>query len=350
MQHHAMSVLLVMFICFIASMVTCSGEDVYDLTRLGGQMTSAEKTSLEEQVAKKPNDVESRTKLLGYYFIAGRQDAEAESAKQRHVIWLIENAPESLVLGLPYGRVDKILAAEGYDRAKRAWQKTIRASPDKLAVLKNASSFFLMHDRDISEELLLKGQALDSKNPEWSRSLGQLYSLGLARLPAGPPQRAAAEKAYRQYKLGYELSDAEEKETILSDLAKTAFAAGLVDDAKNLAEKMLDTDDTADWNYGNRIHHGNIILGRIALSNGNLDEAKSRLLLAGKTSGSPQLNSFGPNMALAKELLERGQTDVVLEYFELCKKFWTMSGRKLEQWADDVKSQRAPKFGGNLAN
>ena len=54
-------------------------------------------------------------------------------------------------------------------------------------------------------------------------------------------------------------------------------------------------------------------------------------------------------MTLAKELLERGETEIVLEYFELCKTFWTMPGRELEQWVDDVKSKRIPKFGGNLA-
>ena len=58
-------------------------------------MNSDEKASLEKQVAKNPNDIESRTKLLGYYFINGRQDPDARSARRRHVEWLIENAPES---------------------------------------------------------------------------------------------------------------------------------------------------------------------------------------------------------------------------------------------------------------
>lgn len=48
--------------------------DAHQLARLGGQMTSAEKTSLEKNVAENPNDVESRIKLLGYYFTQGRQD------------------------------------------------------------------------------------------------------------------------------------------------------------------------------------------------------------------------------------------------------------------------------------
>ena len=51
-------------------------------------------------------------------------------------------------------------------------------------------------------------------------------------------------------------------------------------------------------------------------------------MAAGATPGSPQLDSFGPNMTLAKELLEKGQPDVVLHYFALCKNFWE-DGRPL---------------------
>ena len=315
---------------------------------LGGQMSLEDKVSLEEQVAKNPNDVDSRTKLLGYYFIKGRQDADAKSNKERHVMWLIQNAPESEVLGLPYGQLNKSLEPKAYDQAKQAWQRIIQESPEKLSALKNASAFFLINDRKISEVLLLKGQTLDAKDPKWAASLGQLYSLELMSLPEGSSRKAAAKKAFHQNELAYNLSDGEERDALLTSLAKSAFAAGLNDDAKKFATMMLD-DDAEGWNRGNRIHHGNLILGQIAISDGNIDEAKSRLLLAGKTNGSPQLNSFGPNMLLAKELLERGQTEVVLEYFELCKKFWKMGNRNLKLWSDDVKSNRIPQFGGNLA-
>jgi hypothetical protein len=54
-------------------------------------------------------------------------------------------------------------------------------------------------------------------------------------------------------------------------------------------------------------------------------------------------------MLLAKELLERGETEVVLEYLAQCEKFWKSPRRKLEQWVEDVKADRIPRFGGNLA-
>ncbi len=346
MRFHTVPAFLVMSVLFVLSATARSGEDAYRLTQLGGEMNAKDKASLEEQVAKKPNDVESRTKLLGYYFIKGRQDADAKSATQRHVVWLIENAPESQVLGLPYGQIHQNRNPEGYRLAREAWLAVLKKSPENLSVLWNASSFFLLEDQKLSEELLLKGQGLDAKDARWPASLGQIHSLKLISLPAGPMRKTTAEKAFRQYKLAYDLSGAMEGEAILSDLAKAAIESGLIDEAKKYATQMLDGDKDG-WNHGNHVHHGNLILGRIALLDGKVDEAKSRLLLAGKTEGSPQLSSFGPNMLLAKELLERGETKVVLDYFELCKKFWD-SRRKLETWGEDVKANRTPDFGANL--
>ena len=99
-------------------------------------------------------------------------------------------------------------------------------------------------------------------------------------------------------------------------------------------------------NLGNRIHHGHLTLGRIALAEGNLEEAKNRLLKAGETPGSPQLNSFGPKMDLAKALLERGETVVVLRYFELCSEFWDhdRAVAKLAEWTELAKTGRIPDF------
>lgn len=349
MRYLIRSVSMALFAFLIASGTVCFGdEDAHRLASLGGQMNSDEKASLEEQLTKEPNDVEARTKLLGYYFISGRNDTDAKSARQRHVEWLIENAPESGVLGLPYGQLHKLLDRDGYDRAKQAWLKVIRESPENLKVLRNAAHFFLLNDAKISEELLLKGQKLAAEDPEWPALLGRVYSLEVMSNSTGPKRKAAAKKAFQQYELAYERSESIGRDALLPDLAKSAFDAGMIDDAEKFAEKMLE-DVAEGWNRGNRIHHGNLILGRIALSEGDVDEAKSRLLLAGKTNGSPQLNSFGPNMLLAKELLEKGESAAVLQYFELCKEFWTSPRRQLELWTADVKANRTPEFGANLA-
>src|SRR5947207_4124208 len=97
-----------------------------------------------------------------------------------------------------------------------------------------------------------------------------------------------------------------------------------------------------DWNYGNAIHKGNLALGRLALREGKIDAAEDFLLRAGRTPGSPQLDSFGPNMVLARELVEKGRRDKVVEYFALCGKFWKDNHGRLKRWAAQVKEGNEP--------
>lgn len=103
-----------------------------------------------------------------------------------------------------------------------------------------------------------------------------------------------------------------------------------------------------DWNYGNAIHDANLVLGRIAVREGNIEMAKKHLIAAGKSPGSPQMNSFGPNMTLAKDLLEKGERDAVVEYFMLCRRFWKLHEEKLDQWMHEVMDGKTPDFGANL--
>jgi hypothetical protein len=51
---------------------------------------------------------------------------------------------------------------------------------------------------------------------------------------------------------------------------------------------------------------------------------------------------------LAQDLLEKGKRETVLQYFELCRKFWKMDYGKLDQWSREVKSGKIPDFGANL--
>ncbi|MGB0579559.1 MAG: tetratricopeptide repeat protein [Limisphaerales bacterium] len=137
----------------------------------------------------------------------------------------------------------------------------------------------------------------------------------------------------------------------LNGAAKNALAAGKTRDAIKLAEELekLAPKYQDDWNYGNAVQVANHVLGRIALSKGDVAEAKKRLLASADSEGSPQMNSFGPNMQLARELLAKGERDTVLKYFELCRKFWMMGGGSLDRWTQEVKAGKTPDFGANLS-
>ena len=137
---------------------------------------------------------------------------------------------------------------------------------------------------------------------------------------------------------------------VLGCVSTRKVDVGAIEKAKHFADELLalSSNYKDDWNYGNAIHKGNLILGRIALREGNLEASKQYLLYAGETPGSPQLVSFGPNMVLAKELLEAGEKDAVLEYFKLCVNFWEMDFGRLKSWSEIVQSGRIPDFGRHL--
>jgi tetratricopeptide (TPR) repeat protein len=136
----------------------------------------------------------------------------------------------------------------------------------------------------------------------------------------------------------------------LNEAAKATFEVGKTTEAAEFAHEALDLAPRFrdDWNYGNAIHDGHMVLGRVALRNDEVDAAKRELLAAGATPGSPQLNSFGPNVSLARDLLEKKQSDAVIEYLQLCAKFWKLEGGRLKQWTALAKAGEMPDFGANL--
>ena len=92
----------------------------------------------------------------------------------------------------------------------------------------------------------------------------------------------------------------------------------------------------------------NLVLGRISVLKGNIQAGKKYLIAAGKSPGSPQMDSFGPNMSLANDLLKKGERQVVLAYFQRCRKFWKLHEDKLDQWSAEVEAGKIPDFGANL--
>lgn len=98
------------------------------------------------------------------------------------------------------------------------------------------------------------------------------------------------------------------------------------------------------WNFGNAIHDAHAALGLEALHRGDVSAAASFLVLAGRSPGSPQLDSFGPDMALAKAVLKAGRKDAVAAYLWGIGRFWKQDGGLVERWKLDLAAGRTPDF------
>jgi len=259
---------------------------------------------------------------------------------------LPSNAPEVNLLAGPEVLVLETFSADGYAKGKDAWSSHLENDPDNLRILKHAANFLRQDDRQLAIQILSHARSLDQEGPDWATQLGHIHQLdGILRDGAWDPE--AAKRALAQFELAYELSDELGRGHLLRELGTSAFQAGNIERATAYAEEMLEG-NAEDWNRGNRIHYGNLILGRIALLEGNTEEAKSRLVAAGETPGSPQLDSFGSDMTLARDLLEHGETDAVLEYLSLCSKFWELGRGDLDRWIAQIKDGTTPDFGRNL--
>jgi biopolymer transport protein ExbD len=307
-----------------------------------GMLSTADVDALEAKLVEDPEDFSARRDLLAYYGFRDR------GAKAKHVLWIIEHHPEFSGNG-PEMSLDPIQEGSAYRQGKALWLQAAKDHPTNALILGNAAAYFTIYDKAAAEDLLTKAQALEPRNPVWSERLGQLY-----RLEAnGQPGTNLAAKSLAEFeKAQSQTSPAVPGSPRLVDMAQMALAAGDLEKARTYANELLGPG--LQWsrggNAGNALFHGNIVLGRIALREGKMDDAKKYLLEAGKTKGSPVLNTFGPSMTLAKELLEKGETNAVLEYFQECGRFWPSYGgeNKIAEWTAEVKEGRTPDFGANL--
>ena len=264
------------------------------------------------------------------------------------VIALLATAGAALAQSNPFDGLDTrgraYVDPALYAKSKAQWLARVEAMPENVDVLEGAADFFIIRERPLAAELFERARALEPNNPKWLQRLSQLH-----RLNAASGDVAEAQVALSLMERANEMSAGVNQAAALTDLPAMAFEAGDVQKARAYAERLLrEATSQEGWNYGNAVHKGNLILGRIAVAEGRVADAVTFLRAAGKTPGSPQLDSFGPNMTLAKDLLERGERDAVLAYFEACRVFWKMGGSRLDAWRQEVQAGKVPNFGANL--
>jgi len=131
----------------------------------------------------------------------------------------------------------------------------------------------------------------------------------------------------------------------LGDLVYETYQQNKLGKSKLLANEYLSLADShkCDWNYGNAIHDANSFLGMISLSEKNIPAAKKYLIAAGKSQGSPQLDSFGPDFFLANALLSLGEKETVVRYLLGVKQFWNEDAL-VETWISDIKDGKVPEL------
>lgn len=310
-------------------------------------MDAAEATRLELLLKTNPADVDTRTKLLGYYGQRSYSDADACQRKTAHALWMIQYRPEAEITGTPFCLVHRFLDAGGYRKAKALWNKHVRRRSGNTAALANAAHFHSTDDNRAAISILKRLQQMEPRNPDWRERLGQIYCLQSGVRPGLKHNKAAAMRALMQWEMALALQkDDLYRFYLLTKMAPIAVDAGSLPKAFRYATRLLRSASKyrKDWNHGNALHHAHSALGRVALRRKRIPDAKKHLVASARTKGSPQLNSFGPTFDLAAELLARGEGKTVVRYLELCRKFWNMGEKSIDAWTRGIRESGKTDF------
>jgi tetratricopeptide (TPR) repeat protein len=330
----------------ITAELAVTEDNVHALTSAGMALSATETEALEASLAQTPDDLITRVKLLGRYNGDRFHDDAVKQKRNGIILWIIRNKPESPVNALPYCELYPYIdGASVYAEARTLWlEKTGEGSTDT-AIIWNAAAFLFQDDETACISLLRKGQALEPKNPRWPEKIAFRHLINATHARDKAQSYTKASLALKEYEAALKLTPLKYNQVLLYDeLGILYFLIGRDDKATKYANGLIKDVPVDDWNYGNGVHDGQTILGLIAIKNGDIAKAREHLAESASIKGSPQLNSFGPHMDLAKALLEKGQKDAVLDYLEMCGKFWSMGKDQLAKWNDEIRKEVTPDF------
>lgn len=155
--------------------------------------------------------------------------------------------------------------------------------------------------------------------------------------PETPEQIRRA--ALRQLKAA---TNVEERFAHLHEAAYQSLILGYKDDALRFATEALKVAPEFRFNleYSESIEKSNAVLGRLAVRRGDIPEAKRRLIASLER---PDVDEI-PDMSLAKELLERGESETVLEFLKRCRAK-LKDEVVLDQWMQAIRDGEKPRYG-----
>jgi thiol-disulfide isomerase/thioredoxin len=184
-----------------------------------------------------------------------------------------------------------------------------------------------MRDEDplaAAQRWLLRAQEIDPKNAEVPRILSRVYDRQAGQT-ADPGWRV---EVYRK-------ADAlDPNYGGLPALAMAEFEAGQDDAAARDAHRVMERKNP------NALHIAHTILGRIALAHDDVATAKSELM-ASIPAAAPSLN-LEPNRTLAQDLLDKGERDAVLQFFERFRAIWQFDEGSIDHYIRVIKAPGHP--------
>ncbi|HVH44036.1 MAG TPA: hypothetical protein VM925_16915 [Labilithrix sp.] len=301
-----------------------------------GGLSEEDGAVLEGRITADEKDVDARVRLVGFYFL--RLSPESHRRRAEHLTWLAEHRPDIGLGG--FGYIEEGQAPEGHEATRRAWVAAAAKPDADIRALENAASFLGFNRPEQAEPLFRRAAAMDPENEHWRTCIARTLTKR-AQWADDPDERLRyARAAVEELEGALTLAHEDWKELgVRIDLTNAAVLAEDWNRVRETAARVLVDNETCKrtFQYGNAIHWANIALGWAALAHDELAAASEYLVRAGKTPGSPQLNSFGPDRDLARALLERDERIAVLAYLGDCARFWAGNEGLLDGWRTAIE-------------
>jgi len=159
--------------------------DKYEAAR---SMTMEQVAAAEAQVARNPEDLDARQRLLLFYSANGQKLMgwnAMVAARRPHLLYMIEHHPD--VEYFSAWPMKQAYDPEGYAKARALWMKHVEKPDVTSKILGRAAWFFRISEKPVAEQMWLRAMAVDPKGPlprvvgntyysPWAASLGQLYA------------------------------------------------------------------------------------------------------------------------------------------------------------------------------
>ncbi len=341
--------------------------------REGAALTSEAARELESKCAANPKDQPSLVRLLSYHLIHYEFDdpghGSAEQVGRLYANFIELDPYSKMANAISISRLSPILAdPKCFEIVAGKWIGLAQQHTNNPHIIRQAGTFLMLSPVD--KAFIKKGESLLRQLAE--RDPDSALSYGNSCLDQSGPcfdrpegDRGLAAKALGALQTAERLLPPERKEQVqldlLSSITKAAFWAGEYSIAEKYADRWLavarqrsdaSTDLPPDqrlareWDLGDAVHQANSILGEIALSRGDTKRAGECLIASGKvTKASPALGSYGPDLALMRDLLGLKQTQPVLDFLDECTKFWKTSQAQPVKWKKAIQSGKEPDLG-----
>lgn len=298
--------------------------------------------------AAAPADLEARARWLGALSTRSRPEPGTELIDE--VVWWLRNRPEHLQhVGHVFVRLSHAPISV-HQRVREAWDDVLRTHDGDPEIVLVAAWFLGHHESDRALAMLEKVHEAAPHDPRPAERIAEIWWLRSMRFrPDASPDhdREQAGEALRWFERALERrAGPAHRAPTLTRVCEVALAAGNVERARTTAGELLALADspTGDWNEGNALYTAHSVLGEIALELGDVERAKEHLSAAARTPGSPQLNSFGPELRLADALLRRGERQAVRDFLREIARFWTSGRSRIELWCLEIERGETPSL------